>query len=174
SDSVHSVAFSPQGDRIVSGSGDNTLRLWDLEGNAIGAPFEGHSNSVSSVAFSPQGDRIVSGSDDHTLRLWRVGTWEDELRYCCNMLMHHTTLTLPQDETAQQACKVCEQVWTRQQSAQFAVAQGSALARQGDVEGAVRKFERAKGLDPELVIDSEGRARELAGFDSAQPTEARE
>ncbi|MEL7329756.1 MAG: hypothetical protein AAGJ69_07935, partial [Cyanobacteria bacterium J06559_1] len=51
---------------------------------------------------------------------------------------------------------------------------GRALARQGDVEGAVRKFERAKGLDPELVIDAVGRARELAGFDSAQPTEARE
>ncbi|MEL7355509.1 MAG: hypothetical protein AAFN40_02985, partial [Cyanobacteria bacterium J06560_6] len=169
-----SVAFSPKGDRIVSGSNDGTLRLWDLEGNAVGAAFEGHSDSVSSVAFSSRGDRIISGSRDNTLRLWRVGTWEDELRYCCNMLMHHTALTLPQGETAQQACKVCEQVWTRQQSAQFAVAQGSALARQGDVEGAVRKFEWAKGLDPELVIDAVGRARELAGFDSAQPTEARE
>ncbi|MEO1390660.1 MAG: hypothetical protein AAFV85_25290, partial [Cyanobacteria bacterium J06634_6] len=152
----------------------HTLRLWDLEGNAIGKPFEGHSSWVLSVAFSPQGDRIVSGSHDNTLRLWRVGTWEAELRYCCNMLMHHTALTLPRDETAQQACKVCEQVWTRQQSAQFAVAQGSALARQGDVEGAVRKFERAKGLDAALVIDAVERVRELAGFDSAQPTEARE
>ena len=49
---------------------DNTLRLWDLAGNAIGSPFEGHSDSVMSVAFSPKGDRIVSGSYDNTLRLW--------------------------------------------------------------------------------------------------------
>jgi WD40 repeat protein len=64
------VAFSPLGNCIVSGSGDNTLRLWDLEGRAIGEPFQGHSASVGSVAFSPSGDRIVSGSADNTLRLW--------------------------------------------------------------------------------------------------------
>ncbi len=70
SGSVRSVAFSPDGDRIVSGSDDETLRLWDLAGNAIGSPFEGHSGAVNSVAFSPDGDRIVSGSHDYTLRLW--------------------------------------------------------------------------------------------------------
>ncbi|MEO0646692.1 MAG: hypothetical protein AAFZ17_11125 [Cyanobacteria bacterium J06650_10] len=83
------------------------------------------------------------------------------------MLMHHTALTLPQDETARKACEVCEQVWTRQQSAQFAVAQGSALAQRGEIEAAARKFEQAKGLDPALVIDSVGRARELAEWASA-------
>ncbi len=170
SDWVRSVAFSPQGDspeerrcqRIVSGSGDHTLRLWDLAGNAVGSPFEGHSRSVWSVAFSPQGDRIVSGSYDNTLRLWRVGTWEDELRYCCNLLMHHTALTFPQNETARQACELCQQVWTRQQSAEFAVAQGSALARQGAVDEAISKFNHAKELNPELTLDSAARANELA------------
>ena len=160
--SVTSVAFSPGGDRIVSGSEDRTLRLWDLEGNLIGTPFEGHSDSVWSVAFSPKGNCIVSSSDDGTLRLWRVGTWEDELRYCCTMLMHHTALTFPEDETARKACEVCEQVWTRQQSAAFAVAQGSALARRGDEERAVEKFERARVLNPELVIDPVVRAHQLA------------
>ncbi len=67
---VYSVAFSPDGQRIVSGSGDNTVRLWDLKGQAIGQPFRGHQGSVYSVAFSPDGQRIVSGSDDNTLRLW--------------------------------------------------------------------------------------------------------
>jgi WD40 repeat protein len=70
-DSVRSVAFSPDGTRIVSGSGDKTLRLWDVSsGQSIGAPLQGHEGSVMSVAFSPDGTRIVSGSGDKTQRLW--------------------------------------------------------------------------------------------------------
>ena len=72
---VLSVAFSPDGSRIVSGSSDNTIRLWDAEtGDAIGKPLEGHSNFVYSVAFSPDGSRIVSGSEDNTIRLWDAET----------------------------------------------------------------------------------------------------
>ena len=68
---VTCVALSPDGTRIVSGSDDNTLRLWDANsGQPIGAPLAGHKDSVWSVAFSPDGMRIVSGSGDHTLRLW--------------------------------------------------------------------------------------------------------
>jgi WD40 repeat protein len=69
-DYVHSVAFSPDGQRIVSGSRDKTVRLWDLQGQTIGQPFKGHTDSVYSVAFSPDGQRIVSGSEDKTVRLW--------------------------------------------------------------------------------------------------------
>ena len=160
--SVNSVAFSPRGSRIVSGSDDGTLRLWDLEGNTIGTPFEGHFGSVETVVFSPRGTLIASGGRDGTLRLWRVNSWEDELRHCCSTLMHHTALTLPQTETASKACEVCEQVWTQQQSAEFLVAQGSALARRGEVEEAISKFNRAKALDSELTLDSAVRANELA------------
>jgi hypothetical protein len=72
-ESVHSVAFSPDPDKehIISGSGDGTLRLWDARsGQPIGEPFEGHKLGVCSVDFSPDGKRIVSGSEDRTLRLW--------------------------------------------------------------------------------------------------------
>ena len=69
--SVYSVAFSPDGARIISASADQTLRLWDAQnGQPIGAPFRGHTKSVRSVAFSPDGSRVVSGSRDTTLRLW--------------------------------------------------------------------------------------------------------
>ncbi|KAJ7166772.1 hypothetical protein C8R46DRAFT_951385, partial [Mycena filopes] len=68
---VSSVAFSPDGTRIVSGSNDKTVRVWDTETQAqIGAPLEGHTGTVSSVAFSPDGARIVSGADDKTVRVW--------------------------------------------------------------------------------------------------------
>src|ERR1700727_590540 len=70
SSSIYSVAFSPDGTGIVSGSSDNTLRLWDSVSGAHLNTLKGHSGYISSVAFSPDGTRIVSGSGDETLRLW--------------------------------------------------------------------------------------------------------
>jgi len=74
-DSVISVSFSPDGSMIVSGSGDNTLRLWDAKtGEAIGQPLSGHTGAVNSVAFNPDGNTVASGSFDKTVRLWDVNT----------------------------------------------------------------------------------------------------
>ncbi|KIM26984.1 hypothetical protein M408DRAFT_72023, partial [Serendipita vermifera MAFF 305830] len=68
---VYSVVFSPDGRRIVSGSSDKTIRVWDAQtGELIVEPLQGHKNSVWSVAFSPDGRRIVSGSKDTTIRVW--------------------------------------------------------------------------------------------------------
>jgi WD40 repeat protein len=68
---VNSVAFSHDGSRIVSGSWDTTLRLWDAKtGQPIGAPLTGHDSGVHSVGFSLDGARIVSASEDGTLRQW--------------------------------------------------------------------------------------------------------
>lgn len=73
--SVTSVAFSPDGTRIASGSYDGTIRLWySNTGNAIGKPLTGHTNRVYSVAFSPDGARIASGSADCSVRLWDANT----------------------------------------------------------------------------------------------------
>ncbi|MEM6838642.1 MAG: hypothetical protein AAF609_17525 [Cyanobacteria bacterium P01_C01_bin.120] len=70
--SVNAVAFSPDGQAIVSGSEDGTVRLWNLDGTPQGTPFQGHGNSVFAVAFSPDGQTIVSGSFDKTVRLWNL------------------------------------------------------------------------------------------------------
>ncbi|CCA76475.1 hypothetical protein PIIN_10468, partial [Serendipita indica DSM 11827] len=72
---VNSVEFSPDGSQIVSGSDDNTIRLWDAAtGQAVGEPLRGHEGWVLAVAFSPDGSQIVSGSYDKTIRLWDVAT----------------------------------------------------------------------------------------------------
>ncbi|MGD2425053.1 WD40 repeat domain-containing protein, partial [Mycolicibacterium nivoides] len=51
-DKVTSVAFSPDGSRIVSGGEDKTVRLWGVDGQPIGEPMR-HEDKVTSVAFSP-------------------------------------------------------------------------------------------------------------------------
>jgi WD40 repeat protein len=74
-DCVRSVSFSLDGTRIVSGSEDKTVRLWDAgTGQPVSGPLRGHTNIVTSVSFSPDSTRIVSGSNDKTVRLWDAGT----------------------------------------------------------------------------------------------------
>jgi WD40 repeat protein len=75
SEFVYSVAFSPDGTRIVSASADTTVRIWDAEfGTEVVPPFTGHWNHVISAAFSPDGARIVSGSADNTVRVCDAAT----------------------------------------------------------------------------------------------------
>ena len=76
SDSVSSVALSPDGKFALSGSYDKTVRLWDITTGQSLRVFSGHSATVTSVAFSPDGYHVLSGSADTTLRLWDVETGE--------------------------------------------------------------------------------------------------
>jgi len=76
-DWVNSVAFSPDGHHVVSGSYDRTIRVWNATtGETVTGPFTGHRGSVWSVAFSPDGHHIVSGMDDKTILLWNAMTGE--------------------------------------------------------------------------------------------------
>ncbi|KAH8799627.1 WD40-repeat-containing domain protein [Flagelloscypha sp. PMI_526] len=78
--SVTCVAYSPDSERVVSGSSNSTVEIWDAESGQQLQKLEGHRNRVNSVAFSPDGKRVVSGSgadpyisfdpDDNTVRIW--------------------------------------------------------------------------------------------------------
>ena len=73
-DGVSSVAFSPDGKRIASGSKDKTVKVWDAETGQEVLTLKGHPNWVTSVAFSPDGKRIVSGCPANTVKVWDAET----------------------------------------------------------------------------------------------------
>jgi hypothetical protein len=75
-DWVNSVAFSPDGRSALSGSKDETLKLWDVVTGAEIRVFVGHGSSVDSVAFSPDGRKALSGGR-HKVQLWDVATGEE-------------------------------------------------------------------------------------------------
>jgi WD40 repeat protein len=69
---VYAVAFSPDGARVVTGSGDATAKVWDASNGKLLSSLKGHQASVTAVAFSPDGERVVTASGDRTARLWDV------------------------------------------------------------------------------------------------------
>lgn len=71
---INSGAFSPDGQTLVSGSSDRTLKMWDANGGRLIRTLLGHSAAVRSVAYSPTGAMIASGSEDQTVKLWDAKT----------------------------------------------------------------------------------------------------
>ncbi|HEY9713782.1 MAG TPA: WD40 repeat domain-containing protein, partial [Chroococcales cyanobacterium] len=69
---VRSVAFSPDGRTLASGSVDSTIKLWDVQSGREVAAFSAHEGQVWSVAWSTDGKTLASGSIDSTVRLWSV------------------------------------------------------------------------------------------------------
>ncbi|MFM6370305.1 MAG: WD40 repeat domain-containing protein, partial [Dolichospermum sp.] len=67
--SVNSLAYSPDGQTLASGSWDKTIKLWNARtGNLL--QTLGHSYSVNSLAYSPDGQTLASGSG--TIKIWRL------------------------------------------------------------------------------------------------------
>jgi len=71
---VNSVCFSGDCSKIVSGSNDKTIKLWEVLTGKLLNTLKGHLDYVTSVCFSPNGIILASGSYDHTIKLWDVST----------------------------------------------------------------------------------------------------
>jgi WD40 repeat protein/tRNA A-37 threonylcarbamoyl transferase component Bud32 len=78
---VLSVAFSPDGKRIVGGSDDQTVKVWDAISGQELLTLKAHTLLVRTVAFSPDGKRIVSGSYDKTLKVWDAMSGRESLTF---------------------------------------------------------------------------------------------
>jgi WD40 repeat protein len=69
---VYSVAWSPNGIYIASGSNDKTVQVWKADTADLFQTYMGHTDVVTSVAWSPDGTRIASGSSDKTIQVWKA------------------------------------------------------------------------------------------------------
>jgi WD40 repeat protein len=63
---------TPDGKRIVSGSDDSTIKIWDVKNSTSLATLEGHTGSLKTITITPDGQHIVSGSGDSTIKIWDV------------------------------------------------------------------------------------------------------
>jgi WD40 repeat protein/tetratricopeptide (TPR) repeat protein len=72
-DTIYTLAFSPDGARILTASWDKTAKVWDAVSGKLIAVFA-HQGAVNNAAFSPAGNRIVTASTDKTAKLWDAAT----------------------------------------------------------------------------------------------------
>ncbi len=76
SNSVMSLAVSPNGQTLVSNS-DNNIKLWNLTTAEEISTLKGHDRQVNVLAISPNGESLVSGSEDNTIKLWNLATGQE-------------------------------------------------------------------------------------------------
>jgi len=74
---VRSVSFSPDGSLLVSGSQDNTVRVWDFRSGKLLKAMRGHGEQVRSCRFAPGGDRVASASHDQQVKIWDLDGYQE-------------------------------------------------------------------------------------------------
>ena len=67
---VNSVAFSPNENRLASGSEDGVTKLWNLDTGEAIRTYTDHTDAITAVVFSEDGQTLISASKDDTVRVW--------------------------------------------------------------------------------------------------------
>ena len=96
SDDVEAIAMSPDGSTLISGSSDDTIKVWNLTNGQLQRTLVGHTHTVTALAISLNGQIIASGSYDGTIKLWDLDTGE----------VRHTLETYYEEARKQIACLV--------------------------------------------------------------------
>ncbi|WP_281365139.1 WD40 repeat domain-containing protein [Phytohabitans houttuyneae] len=82
---AYTIALSPDGRLLATGSEDDTLRLWDpATGRPVGAPLTRHKGAMYAVAFSPDSQQLATGSHDGTVQLWDPTLYTEPIRSLCS------------------------------------------------------------------------------------------
>ncbi len=69
-DHIYSIAFSPDGSTLASGSSDNTVKIWNVRSGKEFKTLRGHEGTVGAVGFSPDGRILATGANDFKIKLW--------------------------------------------------------------------------------------------------------
>lgn len=80
SDTIRSVAFSPDGQHLASGGMDKVVRLWDVRKGRTVRNLRGHRDDIEKVLFSPDGKTLASADFENTIRFWEVKTGREKLQ----------------------------------------------------------------------------------------------
>ncbi|WP_052311095.1 WD40 repeat domain-containing protein [Anabaena sp. PCC 7108] len=78
SESVNAIALTPDGKTVISGSRDNTIKIWDLGTGQEKLTLLGHSHLVNAIAVTPDGKTVISGSFDKTIKIWDLVTGQEK------------------------------------------------------------------------------------------------
>ena len=76
---IPDIAYSPDGSKLATGSGDGTVIIWDTSTGAKVLTLTGHSSQIQAVSFSPDGQLLATGSEDNTAKIWDVATGQEVL-----------------------------------------------------------------------------------------------
>ena len=151
---IFGVAFSRDGTEIASGSTDKTLRIWDVKSGKQIHNFAKHPYELTGVAFSPDGKHLATASLDGMARIYALDAEE-----LLSLGLTRVSRSLSNEECDKYLdLKTCPPMI----KAVDKVIEGKSLAREGDLDGALRSLQEARRLDPDLPSGLEREFKRLS------------
>ncbi|MEH2086810.1 NB-ARC domain-containing protein [Nostoc sp.] len=93
---VTALAITPDGERVISGSSDKTIKVWNLKSGQLLFTLEGHTAPVTALAITPDSERVISSSFDKTLKIWEIKS-RKELFTCIGHKKRVTAVAITPD-----------------------------------------------------------------------------